>query len=150
MGDLFQPVHLIVLFVVFGVFFLLPTIFYILTLQKTLAKCAASSRTLDPTMIWLCLVPFVNLIFNFFVVLGMAKSIQNEFRRRGVPVADPSYGQSLGLAMSICACCGIIPILGVIAGVASLVLWIIYWVKIAEYSRALDIYPQPTSQVTVS
>jgi hypothetical protein len=137
MGDFFQPWHLMVLFVVAGIM-LLPVILYILTLQKVLNKCAPGSRTLDPGMVWLLIVPFVNLIFNFFVVFGLAKTLGNEFRRRGTPVADPTPGQTIGLAMCICFACGIIPVLGLLASVAGTVLWIIYWLKISEYSRALD------------
>lgn len=139
MGDLLQPWHILVLFFVFSVFFLIPTIFYILTLQQSLNKCAAASRTMDPGMVWLLLVPFFNLIWNFFVVMGVAKSLGNEYVRRGIPSSESAPGQSVGLAMSICACCCIIPLLGVLAGLANLVLWIVYWVKIAEYSRILDI-----------
>ena len=40
-----------------------------------------------------------------------------------------SRGKLIGLAMCICGACSIIPILGAIAGLASLVLWIVYWVK---------------------
>lgn len=142
MGDLLQPWHLLVLFFVFGIFLLLPTIFYILTLQRTLGQCAPVSRTMEPGMVWLYLVPFVNLIFNFFIVFAISKSVANEFARRGVAIDDPQPGQSLGLAMCICACCGIIPILGLLAALAHLVLWIMYWLKVGEYSRRLSIIPQ--------
>jgi hypothetical protein len=150
MGDLLQPAHIIVLFVIFLVIclpFLIAAIFYIPTLQKTLNKCAPSSRTLEPGMVWLFLIPLVNLIFNFFIVFGLSKSLHNEFVRRGMPVADPTPGQSIGLAMCICACCGFIPFLGILACIANLVLWIMYWVKIAEYSRMLDTYPETTGHI---
>ena len=145
MGDLFQPWHIILLFMVFGVLFLLPAIFYILTLQKSLNKCAPSSRTLEPGLVWLFIVPLVNLVFNFFIVFGLAKSLRNEFNRRGMFVADPTPCQSIGLAMSICGCCSLIPFLGVLAALAQLVLWVIYWVKIAEYSHMLDMQPETTA-----
>lgn len=138
MGDLLQPWHIVVLFFFFGVLFLLSAIFYILTLQNTLNKCAPTSRTLEPGMVWLYIVPLVNIVFHFFIVLGMAKSLRNEFNRRGIHVEDPTPGQSIGLAMCICACCSIIPVLGFLAALAHLVLWIIYWVKISEYSRTLE------------
>lgn len=138
MGELLQPWHLIVLFFVFGVFFLLPAIFYVLTLQRTLYKCAPISRTLEPGMVWLYLVPLVNLVFHFFIVLGMAKTLRNEFNRRGLVVPEEMPGQSIGLAMCICACCAIIPLLGLLAALAHLVLWIVYWVKISEFSRMLE------------
>ena len=138
MGDLLQPWHLIVLFFFFGVLFLLPAIFYILTLQRTLYKCAPSSRTLDPGMVWLYIVPLVNLVFHFFIVFGLAKSLRNEFNRRSLVVPEEMPGQSIGLAMCICACCAIIPLLGLLAALAHLVLWIVYWAKIAEFSRMLE------------
>jgi hypothetical protein len=90
-------------------------------------------------MVWLLLVPLFNLVWNFFVVMSIAKSVSNEYARRGQPSPEPAPGQPLGLAMSICACCCIIPFLSIFAGLANLVLWIVYWVKIAEYSRNLDL-----------
>ena len=141
MGDFFQPWHLLLLLIV-ALFFLVPAVFYVLTLQRALAKCAPASRTLEPGMVWLSIIPVVSIVVNFFIVFGMAKSLRNEFNLRGIPVADSTPGQAIGLAMSICACCGVIPILGLIAGAASLVLWILYWLKVAEYSRMLDGKPQ--------
>jgi hypothetical protein len=146
MGELFQPWHIILLFSIFFIFFLLPAIFYILTLQRALNKCSPASRTLEPALVWLYLVPLVNLVFNFFIVLAMAKTLRNEFNRRGAFVADPTPGQSIGLAMSIAGCCTMIPFLGVLALLAQLVLWIIYWTKIAEYSRILDVQPEISAQ----
>jgi len=145
MGDLLQPWHLLVLFAVFGVLFLLPKIFYILTLQRALEKCAPTSRTLSPGLTWLLLLPFFNLVWHFIVVTGMAKSLENEFRRRNLPNADPLPGQSIGLAMCICAVCCVIPILGFLAALGYLVLWVIYWIKIVEYSRTLSELPELTA-----
>ncbi len=139
MGDFLQPWHLIVLFFVFGLFLLLPTIFYLLTLQKALSQCGPASRTMEPGMVWLCLVPLVSLVFQFFVVSAISKSLTNEFATRGTPTPDQEPGHAVGLAMCICACCSIIPLVGFFAGIAYLVLWIMYWVKIADYSRRLSI-----------
>ena len=141
MGDFLQPWHLMVIFFFFGIFFLIPAIFYILTLQKALTQSAPVSRTMEPALMWLLIIPFVHLIFSFFVVLAMSKSLANEFARRGMPNYDPQPGQAVGLAMSICGCCTVVPLLGLITFWAFLVLWIIYWVKIADYSRRLSIYP---------
>ncbi len=137
MGDLFQPWHLMLLGLI-GACVFVPVIFFLVTLQNALNKCAPASRAMGPGLVWLLLIPFFNLIWNFFVVMGTAKSLANEYARRGIPSPEPAPGQPIGLAMSICACCGIIPRLGKLAELASLVLWIVYWVKIAEYSRNLD------------
>ncbi len=120
---------------------LLLFIFYILTLYRALNKCSISSRTMQPGMVWLLLVPFVNLVWQFFVVIGLADSLGNEFRARGIPNVEPKPGKSIGIAMCVCGVCAIIPLLGVLAFLVHLVLWIIYWVKIAEFSRRLDLAP---------
>lgn len=144
MGDLLQPWHLLVLFVLFIPLFLLPAIFYVLTLSRVLTKCSPASVTIEPGMLWLLLFPVVNLVWHFFVVTGMAKSLGNEFRTRNIPSLDPAPGQSIGIAMCVCGACSIIPLLGFFAALACLVLWIVYWAKIAEFSRMLDRVPMPT------
>ena len=136
MGDLLQPWHLIVLFFIFLPMFLLPAIFYILTLSRTLTKCSPASVTIERGMLWLLLVPFVNLVWHFFVVMGMAKSLGNEFRARNIHNVEPEPGQPVGIAMCVCGACGIIPVLGLLAGLAYLVLWIVYWAKIRSLSDA--------------
>jgi hypothetical protein len=98
-------------------------------------------------MLWLLLVPVVNLVWHFFVVNGMAKSLSNEFRARNMPNMDPNPGQSIGIAMCVCAACGIIPVLGFFAGIAYLVLWVVYWAKIAEFSRILEQVPSGMPRV---
>lgn len=140
MSDYFQPMHLLIIFFIFGLF-LIPVIFYLLMLQNALNKCAPVSRTMEPGMVWLMLIPLFHLIWQFLVVVALAKSLGNEYRRRGIPCPDPLPGQSIGMAMCICGCCGIIPIVGFLAGPAAFVLWIIYWIKIAEFSRILDFPP---------
>jgi hypothetical protein len=103
---------------------LVPTIFYLLTLQKALNRCSPECRAMNPGMVWLMLIPFFNLVWQFFVVLNMAKSLAAEFQKRGMAV-DPNPGQTLGLVMCITS---------LICGPVYLVFWILYWVKIAEYS----------------
>jgi hypothetical protein len=137
MQELFSPVHIIILMIVAG-FLFLPVIFYCITLYKALTKCAPESRTLEPGLVWLYVIPVVNLVFGFFIVFGLAKSLRNEFTRRGLMIVDPTPGQAIGIAMCICACCSIVPFIGFLAAIAHLVLWIVYWVKIAGYSRDLD------------
>ncbi|MFC6644781.1 hypothetical protein ACFQBQ_04070 [Granulicella cerasi] len=133
--------------VVFGIF-LLPKIFYILTLQKALAKCAPTSRTMEPMMFWIFLIPLVDIVFHFFMVMAMTQSLRNEFALRGIYPPEPELGQTLGIATCVAACCMVIPFLGTLAFVAYLVLWIMYWMKIANFSRFLDapivvpVYPQ--------
>jgi len=114
--------------------FIIPTVFYLLTLQKTLARCSEQSRTTSPESVWLMLIPFFNLVYHFILVSAIARSLGNEFARRGIVSEDAEPAKSLGIAMCVLNVCTVIPILGLLCGLAGLVCWILYWVKIADYS----------------
>ena len=108
-------------------------------LRNTLWKCAPESRTITPGKLWLLLIPFFTLGWHFVVVLNMAKSLRNEFVRRGLPNPDPEPGQSLGLATCILLASGlVVPGFGLILAFAGFICWIVYWAKISGYSRRLD------------
>jgi hypothetical protein len=116
-------------------------IVYIAFLSGVLRKCSPASRTMEPGMVWLLLVPLLNVIWNFLVVTALARSLGNEFRLRNIPTDNPEPGKSIGIAMCVCGACSIIPIVNIIAALPNLILWVIYWVKIAEYARRLDQVP---------
>jgi len=112
---------------------MIPLIFYCLTLQKALNRCSPESRAMQPGMVWLMLIPLFNIIWHFLVVLNMAKSLGAEFKKRGMAEEDQP-GKTIGLVACILACCGVIPVVNYFSGIAFLVCWIIYWVKIAGFS----------------
>ena len=118
------------------VIILIPAIFYLLTLQKALNRCSPENRAMNPGMVWLMLIPLFNLVWHFFVVLNLAKSLGAEFQKRGI-VDEPQPGKNLGLIMCILACCGWVPFLGLFTGIGALVCWIVYWVRIAGCSAKL-------------
>ena len=116
-------------------------IVYIAFLSGVLRKCSPASRTMEPGMVWLLLVPLLNVVWNFLVVTALARSLGNEFRLRNIPTDNPEPGKSIGIAMCVCGACSIIPIVNIIAALPNLILWIMYWVKMAEYARRLDQVP---------
>jgi hypothetical protein len=111
---------------------------FIVFLGRLLSKCAPASRTMRPGMIWLSLIPVFGFIWSFLVVSALAQSLANEFRARGIASTEPEPGKTIGMAMCVCQACGIIPYLNILAGPVALILWILYWVKMAGYSRMLD------------
>ncbi len=112
-------------------------ILYLLSLQKAFERCAPENRAMPAGQVWLLLIPLFNLVWNFIVVTNLAKTLGAEFRRRGIS-AEAEPGKSTGLAMSILAGCSLFPVLNLLAGPAGFVVWIIYWVKIAGYSKLLE------------
>ena len=121
--------------VVLGIF-LVPAIFYLLTLQKALNRCSPESRAMQPGMVWLMFIPLFNLVWHFMIVINLAKSLGAEFQKRGIQ-EEPNPGKNLGMVMCILACCGIIPLLGILCSLGALICWIIYWIKVAGFSAKL-------------
>jgi len=117
-------------------------VFYLLTLYRALNRCSPESRAMDPTLVWLNFIPCFSLVWHFFVVINVAKSMGAEFKKRGI-VAEDQPGQAIGLAMCITSVLCLIPYVNCLMGPGALVCWIIYWVKIAEYSKKLIAPPLP-------
>ena len=81
----------------------------------------------------------------------MADSIRAEAQAKNIRLEERRPGYDLGLAMCILNCCFFIPVLNIFAALGALVCWIVYWIKIAEYKKRLQVtmfnYPQgETSQ----
>ena len=114
---------------------LVPMVFYCLSLQKALNRCSPECRAMNPGMVWLIFIPLFNIVWQFMVVLNMAKSLAAEFQKRGM-AEDPNPGQTLGMVM----CIG-----NLICGPVGLICWILYWVKIAGYSNKIAGLPVPVA-----
>jgi lysylphosphatidylglycerol synthetase-like protein (DUF2156 family) len=114
---------------------LVPMVFYCLSLQKALNRCSPECRAMNPAMVWLIFIPLFNIVWQFMVVLNMAKSLAAEFQKRGM-AEDPNPGQTLGMVM----CIG-----NLICGPVGLICWILYWVKIAGYSNKIAGPPVPVA-----
>ena len=108
-----------------------------LTLQNLLKRISSENRVVEPSNVWLMLIPLFNLVYAFILYPKISESLKNEFLKRGL--ADSGdYGKSLGTAMAVLGLCGFIPIFGGFASIAHLVIWIIYWVKMSEYKSKLS------------
>jgi hypothetical protein len=117
---------------------LLPAIFYCLTLQNALKKVRPFNRTMSPGQVWLLFIPLFNIIWHFIVISKMSSSLHNEFASRNM-MEDNEPGKTLGLTFCILSILSVIPILGIICAIASFICFIVYWVKIAGFSRKLDL-----------
>jgi hypothetical protein len=112
------------------------SILFLLTLHRALDRCAPHNRTMGPGLVWLNLVPLLSIAWQFITVIRVAESLQNEFRDRGRRRRD-DYGKSLGIVMCSMNVAGWIPYCGCLFLLAWFVCGIVYWVKIAGYSREL-------------
>lgn len=141
-------------FAVFGVFIFLIlavaiviNVFYLLNLQNLLKEIDRKNRLVEPGNVWLMFIPLFNIIYPFILYPKICDSVRNEYQSRGIrKVGDFSRG--VGIAMPILTLCGFIPILGGLAGLANLVLFIVFWVKTAEYKGELKRSPKATEGIS--
>ena len=84
---------------------------------------------MNPGMVWLMLIPVFNIVWHFIIVLNMAKSLG-----RGIPEARHTPKSPTRARRSAWSCASSAsPLCGYAR--CGLVCWIIYWVKIAGYSK---------------
>ena len=129
---------LILAFVLLWLLPLVPLVFYLLTLHRTLAACAPANRRMEPGAGVAAAHPASSaLVWQFFVVLAVSGSLGAGVPRsaasppsRTRAVVGPGHVRPVGLRRhpvprpaGRCS--------------ASLVCWILYWVKIAGFRNLL-------------
>jgi hypothetical protein len=119
-------------------------IVYFLTLQNTLKAIRPQNRKMEPGQVWLGIIPLFGIVWHFIIVKKLSNSIYAELTSRSLPCnKEPTY--NIGLAFSILAC--FTPFdtwlgpLGSFITIITLILWIIYWVKIVDYKKQLEMLP---------
>ena len=126
----------IIVIVVLLALVLVPAILFYVSLMGALQACQPKNRTMDPGLVWLNLIPFFGLGWIFYTVVCISNSLKNEFQDRGID-DHGQYGFGVGIAFSVCSALSIIPFVGLLTGIASLVLFIIYWVQVVGFKNQL-------------
>lgn len=127
---------------------LVPAIFFLITQQNTLKAIQPQNRSMSPGEVWLQLIPLFGIVWQFIVVSRISTSIGAELAsRNSFSFENPQYAQGyeggerptyqIGIAYCVLFCCSIIPILGTLTGIAGIICWIIYWVKLSEYKNLM-------------
>ena len=144
------PIYLYVFLGIFVLIGITVNVLFLLNQQNTLKAIQPENRLIRPGEVWLQLIPFFSIVWQFIVVTRISDSIKREFESwqndsiLGLPDAEaaqllnirPTY--DIGIAYCILICCSIIPFLGTFAAIAGIVCWIIYWIKLAEYKRMIE------------
>lgn len=131
----------LIIAIVFLILFLIPCIFFLIEQQNILKDIRPENRLMRPGQVWLQLIPIFNIVYQFIVVTRIADSIQKELTSPSSVswleseqvVGRPTFGR--GMAMCILMCCGIVPlgILKSLLSLATLIMWILYWVQLRQY-----------------
>jgi len=95
-------------------------------------------RKQEPGLVWLLLIPCFNVVWNFFVFPGLSDSFKAYFDS----VGDSSVGncaRDLGLGYAICCAASLVPLVGCLTGIVSLVLLILYLVKANDLKNRIPL-----------
>jgi uncharacterized membrane protein YphA (DoxX/SURF4 family) len=117
--------------------FLLPAIYFLITLQNTLKAISPENRKMPPANVWLMCIPVFNFYWQFIVVEKIAKSIAAEYNKLQIPLKENKPGYSLGLAWNICYLLFLIPFIKTFVAFFLLIFWVLYWVKINQYRKMI-------------
>jgi hypothetical protein len=117
---------------------LLPRIFYLISMQRAVARCDPSARSIPPGLVWLAMVPLLSMVWDFVVVVAVGRSLGNEYARRNRPLAYSFPGLGFGISFCVLNLLIWIPLINMVAVPVAVVLWLIFWVKISRLSSRLD------------
>jgi len=105
-------------------------------LYDALNRVPPEHRKMEPGLAWLLMIPCFNLIWNFFVYLRLPRSLKSYFDSTGrTDVGD--CGEQIGLWYAICSVASLVPYLNCLTSIASLVLLIMFLVKVNELKKLI-------------
>lgn len=105
-------------------------------ISNALKQIPEAHRKMEPGQVWLLMIPCFSIVWNFFVFQRVPDSFKSYFDSVGrTDVGD--CGKSLGLWFSICVAVSMVPLLGYVAGIASLILLILCLVKFNELKNKI-------------
>jgi hypothetical protein len=131
-------------------------VLYVSALHGAVAACDPGNRRIEPWQVWLALIPLFALAWQFVVVWGVGESLGAELRARGIAaelrarnlvadrrareiVAEEKPGFAVGMTMCATALlAAVVPFAGVLMIPATLVCWVLHWIRIAEVRKLLD------------
>ena len=113
--------------------------FYCRTLQKCLTLINPVNRKAKPTSVWyMFAIPF-NFIEDFFIVINIANSIEEEKKANRKLKTISDFGMVSGIGWSIAQVLSFIPnIVGQTAGLIGMILVVYHWVQIAKINKLLN------------
>lgn len=110
-------------------------VLYIYTIYKALIA-TAEHHTISPGLAWLLLIPVFYLGWQFYILDGLTKGIKGKYDANGRECGDAAY--SIGLAYCILGCVNFIPYLNFLTVLPCLGVWIVYWIKIKDFNREME------------
>ena len=129
--------------------FLIVYALFLTSLQKALVRAGERNRKMSPGLVWLNLIPIFSWGWFFYTVHSVSGAIVNKHKELGIPDRG-NGGWILGFLSAILGiasgCVTLIGALGVrglgivqnVFGILTILVWMVYWVRIARYNGAMS------------
>ncbi len=113
-------------------------VLYARDLMRILQRVSTSSRKAEPKSVWFMLLLPYNFIEDFFIVSGVARSLEAEAQVNPGLRRFKSFGRISGWGWCIAQIISLIPNeLGSAAGIVAIGCWIWHWVFIRNANRLM-------------
>ena len=105
-------------------------------ISGSLKRIPETYRLMSPGQVWLLMIPFFNIFWNFFVFLRVADSFKVYFNAQGDTSVN-DCGKQLGLIYCISVCCLLVPYLNVCVFFVALTLLVMVLLKFNELKNRI-------------
>lgn len=113
-------------------------ILHLVSMMQALNAVPQPLRRMEPGMVWLNLIPFFGIVWQFMVVNAVADSLRAELTRRNLPRDEDRPGYNAGLISCIMVCCCIIPFVNFIAIIVAIIFRLVHLQKVNGYRRQIE------------
>ena len=114
-------------------------ILFLGSVSRVLNRVSEENRRMDPGLVWLNLIPLLNLIWCVVTVERVGESIRNEMAARGRDSKTESYGKTAGLTAIVLFLTVLVlpPPALIITWPFALIYGIVYWLQLRWYGARL-------------
>ena len=124
---------------IFIALFFVAIAFYCRALERCLYLIAPQRRKASPRSVWLMfLIPY-NFIEDFFIMIHLSRSLEEEARFNASLSGIKDYGMGTGMGWCMAQLLSFLPdTAGQIAGALGLILWLLHWRFIHNMLKILN------------
>ncbi len=115
---------------------LVANIFFCLSLYSAMKKIPEKQRCFPAWFSWMILVPVLHMVFAWIMLpFGIPKSFKQHCKDHQEALAKARSLFGVGLALVILMTLSLLPYVNFATAAATLVLYIIYWVKVVKFKK---------------
>ena len=119
-----------------GIVIFIIMIFFCMSMYNAMQQVPADKQQFPGWLIWLFLIPLVSIVMQWIMLpFGLPNSFKAVVGDNEAALLQIKTIHGLGLALVILITITLLPFLGLITGIPTLVLWIIYWVKVVKFKK---------------